>query len=94
MREYVVIQSANYVCPLLTTLEFGRQILFKIPGIKYHETVQWEQRCSMRTVMHGDANSRFGRSFVNEAKNEDIRPFSRDSNQGLFEYEIEVSFTT
>jgi len=36
------MQSAGYFCPVLTKLEFGRQISFKTPGIQCLETVQWE----------------------------------------------------
>jgi len=33
------MQSAGYFCPVLTKLEFGRQILFKIAGIQCLETL-------------------------------------------------------
>jgi hypothetical protein len=53
------MKSADYFCPVLTKLEFGRQILCTIPGIQCLETLSSGNRlCSMRTDRDGDSNSR------------------------------------
>jgi hypothetical protein len=34
---YVVMPSAEYFCPVLTELEFSRQVWMSVPNIKFHE---------------------------------------------------------